>query len=724
MQLARAQPVRASTLSRFILKMAISWIRVWRPTDVLHLPLRSSILSNLGKNPSVNTVDDLVKLGCGANAKCTSMGKGAFACQCHDGYDGLGGPGIDFKPCRPINPCTSSESSLCQEHSRCEHTGPGAHKCVCKLGYKQVVGGACAPVDNCKTGAHQCKANSLCQMTGPGTNVCKCKSGYEAEHSLEPFPVCKAIFNCVSSRHDCSDNAQCTHVGPGAHTCKCNPGWTGSGKACETINRCLEAEPVCGVHASCTYLSPGMHQCKCEAGYAGADGCKPVNKCVQGTHMCDVNANCNYTGPGKHTCTCKEHFTATGKNGTTCTEVDNCKLGKNVSMCADMADCVFFAPGFNNCTCKSGFFGSGNVCTRENPCEVANGGCNANGKCQMSRPGKSTCACNMGFKGDGFACRSEDAPAGTVEGSKAAVTLGMDFAFVSVNRAAFDKALAMDVASAIGLRQSAVSINTVVAGSVVVGLQAMGVKDLAKALNAANFNPTELTILNGGPVTFSKWIQHGSVMSVPELEGPLQVLDVKHFLDTDCDVKSEYKSHVAMDMAAALSVRKEAIAVHSVTKSASNEVAVLCTITMAMDRKAVIEKLKGAAYPSLVRVCKSAVAPGVKVTEAEKDPKAKPNECLAKNGGCHEKASCAWLSQDSNPEKTVKCTCSPGFAGDGTLLGSGCKSTCKACPATQQNTCSPDAQCCMKLGKGATLTEHTCACKVGFVGNGVVCVKA
>merc|ERR1712028_44048 len=445
--------------------------------------------------------------------------------------------------------------------------------------------------------------------------------------------------------------------------------------------------------------------------------CSPIFNCKSGKHDCSDNAQC------KHTCTCKKHFT--GKNGTVCTAVYNCKLGKNVSKCGEDAECVYTTPGFNNCTCRTGFFGDGSVCTRENPCTLANGGCSANGKCAMTRPGKSACLCNTGFRGDGFACKSADAPAGTVAGFKASLTLNMDYAFVSTNRAKFDKAFSKDVADSRGLPEAAVTVSTVSAGSVVVDFAVKGTETCKPG--SMTISPTELSLLcpSCPPVTVSAMKCTGVVMTVPEPEGPLQVFRVTHYLDTSCDVKTEYKSHVAVDMAAALSIRKQAIVVHNVTAQVSNKVAVVCTITGGfVNVKAIKDKLKGAGYPSLARVCSTPVVPATTAIVAENDPAAKPNQCLAKNGDCHDKATCAWLAQDGNKEKTVKCTCSPGFKGDGTLLGSGCVSTCKPCPLSQQKTCSPNAQCCMKLGKGAALTEHTCACKVGFLGNGLICTKA
>jgi hypothetical protein len=309
-------------------------------------------------------------------------------------------------------------------------------------------------------------------------------------------------------------------------------------------------------------------------------------------------------------------------------------------------------------------------------------------------------------------------------GFKASLTLNMDYAFVSSNRAKFDKAFTKDVAKSRGLPEAAVTLSTVSAGSVVVDFTVKG----AETCNPASMiiSPTELMLLcpSCPPVNISAIKCTGVVRTVPEPEGPLQVFRVTHYLDTSCDVKTEYKSHVAVDMAAALSIRKQAIVVHNVTAQVSNKVAVVCTITGGfVDAKAIKDKLKGAEYPSLARVCSTAVVPATTVIVAEKDPTAKPNQCLAKNGGCHDQATCAWLAQDGNKDKTAKCTCSPGFKGDGTLLGSGCVSTCKPCPLSQQKTCSRNAQCCMKLGKGATLTEHTCACKVGFLGNGLICTE-
>merc|ERR1712028_115037 len=359
----------------------------------------------------------------------------------------------------------------------------------------------------------------------------------------------------------------------------------------------------------------------------------------------------------------------------------------------------------------------------------------------MTRPGKSSCLCNTGFRGDGFACKSADAPAGTVAGFKASLTLNMDYAFVSTNRAKFDKAFSKDVADSRGLPEAAVTVSTVSAGSVVVDFAVKGTETCKPG--SMTISPTELSLLcpSCPPVTVSAMKCTGVVMTVPEPEGPLQVFRVTHYLDTSCDVKTEYKSHVAVDMAAALSIRKQAIVVHNVTTQVSNKVAVVCTITGGfVNVKAIKDKLKGTGYPSLARVCSTPVVPATTAIVAENDPAAKPNQRLAKNGDCHDKATCAWLAQDGNfrcevvdkclegthmcdananckftgPGKHT-CTCKKHFTGKN---GTVCTAVDNCKLGKNVSKCGEDAECVY-----TTPGFNNCTCRTGFFGDGPVCTR-
>ncbi|XP_068736607.1 uncharacterized protein [Montipora capricornis] len=99
----------------------------------------------------------------------------------------------------------------------------------------------------------------------------------------------------------------------------------------------------------------------------------------------------------------------------------------------------------------------------------------------------------------------------------------------------------------------------------------------------------------------------------------------------------------------------------------------------------------------------SSIKPGIPVL-AFCDMKTEDvNECTASSPVCHVNATC------NNTLGSYRCTCKPGYAGDG--------KTCKdinECTSFQA-VCSVNALCSNNLG------SYSCSCKPGYSGNGKIC---
>uniref|UniRef100_A0AAY5EJ47 Stabilin 2 n=1 Tax=Electrophorus electricus TaxID=8005 RepID=A0AAY5EJ47_ELEEL len=110
-------------------------------------------------------------LRCEQNALCfEDISSGKLVCKCKPGFFGNG------VQCTSINPCLRK---VCHEHAVCVHTGPNQHSCTCAEGY-QGDGLVCMPVDPCQTNFGGCLSNSTgCVYDGPGKAHCECLEGFE-----------------------------------------------------------------------------------------------------------------------------------------------------------------------------------------------------------------------------------------------------------------------------------------------------------------------------------------------------------------------------------------------------------------------------------------------------------------------------------------------------------------------------------------------------------------
>ncbi|XP_076861229.1 stabilin-2-like isoform X2 [Brachyhypopomus gauderio] len=162
---------------------------------------------------------DCAVLHCGPNALCfEDVSSRKLVCKCKPGFFGNG------VQCTSINPCLRS---VCHEHAVCVHTGPNQHSCTCADGY-QGDGLVCMPVDPCQTNFGGCQSNSTqCVYDGPGKAHCECLQGFQ---KLVMGVSCSLKDVCKPD--SCHKNAHCRTAAPGTVECTCLEGFLGNGKIC------------------------------------------------------------------------------------------------------------------------------------------------------------------------------------------------------------------------------------------------------------------------------------------------------------------------------------------------------------------------------------------------------------------------------------------------------------------------------------------------------------
>ena len=346
------------------------------------------------KCEDINECDDAS--ACDTNATCANS-IGSYACECNKGYTG------DGAKCEDINEC--DDASTCDTNATCANS-IGSFECKCNLGYTGD-GTKCEDINECDDAA-ACDKNATCANT-PGSFECKCNPGYSGDGA-----TCKVSDYCLAELDDCDKNATCTPEAAG-FSCKCNKGFEGDGKSCKDLDECSPtpgtgpSEEDCNACVCkqdsycCTKWDGACQGCKdgigspyCKAGSCNAE-CSGGTGEIPPVADCDKLAKCTNT-PGSYTCECPKGYSG---DGTTCTEIDECKEG--TAGCDKNAVCEN-TPGSFKCTCKAGYKGDGTTCTLDDECLAGVADCDTNAAC-TNTPDSYTCKCNKGYTGDGKACK-------------------------------------------------------------------------------------------------------------------------------------------------------------------------------------------------------------------------------------------------------------------------------------------------------------------------------
>jgi len=160
---------------------------------------------------------------------------------------------------------------------------------------------------------------------------------------------------------------------------------------------CVSA--ACDELASCDDSS-GVAVCTCPTGYDDPKGdgtsCVDVDECKLAQDNCDDQADCTNT-PGSFHCACKVGFNGDGVNACKANKVCSDPQGSN---CDENAACAL-VQGVNYCTCDAGFEGNGESCADIDECEINRGGCDARVSCTNKEPGRTCGACPTGYSGAG-----------------------------------------------------------------------------------------------------------------------------------------------------------------------------------------------------------------------------------------------------------------------------------------------------------------------------------
>ncbi|KAL5013300.1 hypothetical protein ScPMuIL_007570 [Solemya velum] len=403
-------------------------------------------------------------------------------CECAKGYT-LNTTNF----CVDIDECQTESHTCKAESSTCVNT-KGAFQCDCKEGYGTAL---CVDFDECEEGSHNCDSVRMCVNT-PGSFVCTCPYGYILNgSSCENVDECAEVATngCDRNEGSCTDQLAGPEY-PLGYTCTCHQGYTGDGFSCTDLNECAETDNG-GCSQGCIN-SNGGSSCFCGVGYsldeddtscndkdecavATDNGCYSMEFCTntigsyicscpekfnlkadgrtcQSEDECDKNHGCSHTC-GKieavDTCLCPRgmKLTSDTKN---CTDINECaeddlnsckkslllvcrnieasyecdcvnsSYTKVIDHCEDLDECMFGTancppnskcineePGYK-CECKAGFAASGSLCADIDECIKNTHKChNSHGVCSNTAGGYS-CSCEEGYTGDGINCQDVD----------------------------------------------------------------------------------------------------------------------------------------------------------------------------------------------------------------------------------------------------------------------------------------------------------------------------
>ncbi|KAG7270043.1 hypothetical protein CRUP_036870 [Coryphaenoides rupestris] len=329
------------------------------------------------------------------------------------------GPGFshrgDFINGRPflkdIDECWISPD-LCGQGT-CVNT-LGDFECECFQGYESgfMMMKNCMDIDECETNPLLCRGGQC--INTEGSFECVCPEGHEVSSD---GTACLDINECELSDRLCR-NGQCINM-VGRYQCLCDTGYksTESALECVDIDECTIENGGCEMF--CTN-SEGSYECSCQSGYAlmpDLRSCIDIDECEESPEVCE-GGQCTNT-PGTYQCLCFDGF-MTSEDMKTCLDVDECELNSNICLsgnyineceigahnCDSQATCTNMAGSFK-CTCGPGWVGDGLKCTDLDECSNGTHMCNNHADC-LNTMGSYRCMCKEGFSGDGFYCSDSD----------------------------------------------------------------------------------------------------------------------------------------------------------------------------------------------------------------------------------------------------------------------------------------------------------------------------
>uniref|UniRef100_A0A0G4GPU7 Uncharacterized protein n=1 Tax=Chromera velia CCMP2878 TaxID=1169474 RepID=A0A0G4GPU7_9ALVE len=193
---------------------------------------------------------------CHASASCSDTAA-SFTCACNTGYsDGGGTTGTS---CLNIDEC-STNAHDCNANATCADSA-GSFGCACNAGFVGD-GITCADGDECALSRENCHTDASCSNI-VGSFLCGCNTGFEGDGV-----TCSNAAECISGAHNCDfPRASCADT-VGSFLCTCLTGFSGDGITCADLDECTVPSHNCHSDASCTN-SAGSFTCACNSGFTG-----------------------------------------------------------------------------------------------------------------------------------------------------------------------------------------------------------------------------------------------------------------------------------------------------------------------------------------------------------------------------------------------------------------------------------------------------------------------
>ncbi|XP_076799587.1 uncharacterized protein LOC143444282 [Clavelina lepadiformis] len=257
--------------------------------------------------------------------------------------------------CQDIDECQTPD--ICAPNSKCSNT-VGSYQCNCNDGYAG-------------DGKISCERITCRQLETPTSGTVEAIFATEIE--LIPYGVGDALLFICENGYDI--------VGRSLLECLENGEWSNAVPSCRDIDECAVALNDCSQYAECTNMV-GSYTCQCRLGYFG-DGVS----CTRIT--CNFPSNLDgklsvfpqqqtYDFPSTLTYTCQENYRIEGqpigahlvarcteKGSWThqppfCLDIDECSLG---DVCPEGSTCENTVGGFT-CPCVEGYAAAGRICER------------------------------------------------------------------------------------------------------------------------------------------------------------------------------------------------------------------------------------------------------------------------------------------------------------------------------------------------------------------------